>query len=83
MTIIVIWIVLSVSLIVWFLAIVNSIMQNWLYDFIVSGLNVLVELFWTSRTVLFLSLFTLAWMTLVIRFVMSWIGENPWHSANS
>lgn len=79
---IVLWLILWLTVITWIVVVLNQVMQNWLYDLIVSWLNILVDLLWTWYTYLFLSMFSLAWITLVVRFIMSWIWENPWSSAN-
>lgn len=82
MWIIVIWLILSITLVVGVIVWINAIMNNWLYELIVSWLLILEDLFWSTAAYLFLSLFVLAWMILMIRFIMSRIGENPWQSAN-
>ena len=82
MWIIVIWLILSITLVVGVIVWINAIMNNWLFDLIVHWLLILEDLFWSTAAYLFLSLFVLAWMTLMIRFIMSRIGENPWQSAN-
>lgn len=82
MWIIIIWLILSISIIVGVIVWINAIMNNWLYDILVDWLLILEDLFWSTAAYLFLSLFVLGWLVLTIRFIMSRIWENPWQAAN-
>lgn len=81
-TIIVIWLILSLTIIVSFLALIDLIMQNWLFDLLIDWFNLIADLIWSVNAYILVSLFTLWAMVLVVRFVMSFIWENPGHSAN-
>lgn len=78
----IIWLILSLAFWISFLAIISQIMQIWLWDLVMDWIDIFTYLFGTAYVYIFLGLFSIWWFTLILRWVLSWYGENPWHSAN-
>lgn len=78
----ILWWILGLALCVLIVASIIAVFNFWLFDFIVDNLIIIEEIFWSWPVYIALSFLWLWFTTLVFRFVMSWIGENPWSSAN-
>jgi hypothetical protein len=70
------------GVVVWLTHYMFSLFNLWLFDYIQSWFNLFTQLFWSTLSATFLWMFGVAFLVLIVRFIMSWIGENPWHSAN-
>lgn len=68
--------------VVWLVRYVFMLFNQWLFDYIQSWFVWFTQLFWSTLSYTFLWMFGAAFLVLIVRFIMSFIWENPWHSAN-